>query len=223
MSACKRSPVSASPCSTSSSEHLRCDRSARELWRKGPLVLGIVGPRDSVALAQQAALDLGRPADLLGLAYQHVDEAVDLARSLERMCEVVLFTGVVPFGEAKRAGAWRCDLDVIQHSPADLYRMIGLVLKETGGTFPRVSVDSLDLDTIRQVFADMGLAVPHVVIAVVDEAGSFVFDDAEGPARAHLAAIERGDVDAALTCLAGTHRLLVEAGVTVWRIDHAHV
>ena len=35
--------------------------------------------------------------------------------------------------------------------------------------------------------------------------------------------IERGDVDAALTCLAGTHRLLLDAGVTTWRIDHARV
>jgi hypothetical protein len=101
--------------------------------------------------------------------------------------------------------------------------MIGLVLKETGGVFPRVSIDSLDLATVRQVFADMGLPVPGVVIPVVDEAGSLVFENAEATARAHLAALDRGEVDAALTCLAGTHRLLLDAGVTTWRIDHARV
>jgi hypothetical protein len=139
------------------------------------------------------------------------------------MCEVLLFTGVVPFERAKRAGKWRCELDVIRHSQADLYRMIGLVLGQTAGKFPRVSVDSLDLETVRCVFGDMGLPIPAVVIPVIDEAGEFVFEDVEGTARAHLAAIERGEADAALTCLAGAHRLLISAGVTTWRVDHARV
>lgn len=186
-------------------------------------MLGIVGPRDSVELAQQLAAELGRSTDLLALSYQHVDEAVDLARSLEPMCEVVLFTGLVPFERAQRARPWRCDLDVIQHSPADLYRMIALILREGEGRFPRVSVDSLELDTIQQVFTDIGLPIPPVVIPLVDESGRFVFEDVEGTARSHLAAIEASEVDAALTCLAGTHRLLLAAGVTAWRIDHARV
>ncbi|HZV25938.1 MAG TPA: hypothetical protein VFG00_06580 [Acidothermaceae bacterium] len=186
-------------------------------------MIGILGPRDSVALAQQVAEKLGRSADMLTLAYQHVDEAIDLARSLEPMCEVLLFTGAVPFESAKRAGTWQCELDVIRHSQADLYRMIGLILKETGGKFPRVSVDSLDFDAVHRVFADMDLPIPEVIIPVVDEEGAFVFEDVEGTARAHLAALERGDVDAVLTCLDGTRRLLVAAGATTWRIDHAWV
>jgi hypothetical protein len=186
-------------------------------------VIGILGPRDSVALAQQVAHQLGRSEDLLTLAYQHVDEAIDLARSLEPMCEVLLFTGAVPFESAKRAGTWQCELDVIRHSQADLYRMIGLILKETGGTFPRVSVDSMDADAVHRVFADMKLPIPEVIIPVIDEQGAFVFEDVEGTARAHLAAIERGEAEAALTCLDGTRRLLVAAGATTWRIDHAWV
>jgi len=186
-------------------------------------LLGIVGPRDSVELAQQLAADLGRSTDLLGRTYQHVDEAVDLARSLEAICEVVLFTGLVPFERAQRAGPWRCDLDVIQHSQADLYRMIALVLRDRAGKFPRVSIDSLEFDTIQQVFTDIGLPIPPVVIPLVDDSGQFVFEDVGGTARAHLSAIDRGEVDAALTCLAGTHHLLLAAGVTAWRIDHARV
>lgn len=186
-------------------------------------MIGILGPRDSVTLAQQVALELGRSTDLIGLAYQDVDEAVGLAHSLELMCEVLLFTGVVPFERARRAGTWRCELDVIQHSQADLYRMIGLVLEQTEGKFPRVSIDSLDLDTVSCVFNDMGLPVPSVVIPALDEAGEFVFEDVEGIARAHLTAIENGEVDAALTCRAGVHQLLMAAGVTAWRVDHARV
>lgn len=186
-------------------------------------MIGILGPRDSVALVEQVAMELGRSADICSLAYQHVDEAVDLARSLEPLCEVLLFTGVVPFERAKRSGLWRCELDVIQHSQADLYRQIGLVLKDTGGTFPRVSVDSLDVDSIHRVFADMGLPIPEVVIPAVDAEGAFVFEDVEGTVRAHLAAIEQGLVQAVLTCLDGAHRLLIATGVTTWRVDHARV
>lgn len=186
-------------------------------------MIGILGPRDSVTLVLQVASELGRSDDILTLAYEDVDEAVGLGRTLEPMCDVLLFTGVVPFERAKRSGAWKCELDVILHSHADLYRVIGLVLKESGGEFPRVSVDSIDADAVRQVFVDMDLPAPDIVIPVVDQRGGLVFEDVEGTAQAHLAALEHGDVDAALTCLDGTHRLLSAAGAKAWRVDHARI
>jgi hypothetical protein len=148
---------------------------------------------------------------------------VGLARTLESTCDVLLFTGQVPFEQAKRAGSWRCALDVIQHSEADLYRMIGLILKETGGQFPRVSIDSLGPELVRSVFKDMGLPIPKVIIPIADESGTLVFEDAKKTAQSHLAAIARADVTATLTCVAGTYRLLKVAGVSTWRIDHARV
>lgn len=186
-------------------------------------MIGVVGPKDSVALAQQVADDLGRAAEIVGVTYHHADEAVPLARSLETSCEVVLFTGQAPYEQARRDGEWQCELDVIQHSQADLYRTIALVLKETRGRFPRVSVDSLDPELVRDVFEDMALRVPDVILPLVDDAGTFVFEDEKGTARAHLAAMPRGRQTAVLTCLAGTYQALTKAGVTVWRIDHARV
>lgn len=186
-------------------------------------MIGIVGPKDSVSLAQHIAEELGCAGELLGLAYKHVDEAVQLARSLEPTCEVLLFTGRVPYEQAKRSGNWRCELDVIEHSEADLYRMIGLVLKETGGVFPRVSVDSLSRELVRGVFKDMDLPVPKVVTPVTDEQGALTFEDAQRTAQSHLAVLAQGQAEAALTCLADTYKLLRATGVVTWRIDHARV
>lgn len=186
-------------------------------------MIGIIGPHDSVTLAQQVAVELGREAELLGLAYKHTEDAVSVARSLEASCDVLLFTGQVPYQSARLAGPWRAELQVISHSGADLYRMIALVLKERNGKFPRVSVDALEAETVRGVFRDMGLPVPEVIIPVIDGSEKFVFESVESTARTHVQAVAEGSAEAVLTCLAGTHTLLLEAGVLAWRIEHARV
>lgn len=186
-------------------------------------MIGIVGPHDSVTLAQHVAVELGRSSDLLCLAYEHAEEAVGLARTLDASCDVLVFTGQVPYQSARLAGPWRCDLQVISHSGADLYRMIGLILKERQGEFPRVSVDALEAETVRHVFRDMQLPIPEVIIPVLDDSGELIFEGVKGTARTHLKAIKQGVADAALTCLAETHTLLVQAGAPSWRIEHARV
>lgn len=185
-------------------------------------MIGIVGPQDSVALATRVSEELGRANELVCLAYVDPGDAIALARQLEPTCDVLLFTGQVPFEQAKREGHWQCEIDVILHSPADLYRMIAIVLKTTEGDFPRVSVDTIDGDTVRRAFSDIGLAEPLVIPA----AGSGEMSSGElarRTASSHAEMVEAGQADAALTCLAETYRLLREQGVKAWRIEHAPV
>jgi len=185
-------------------------------------LIGIVGPEDSVALATKVAEELGRSEELVGLAYPDPGDAVALARQLEPTCDVLLFTGQVPFEQAKQSGRWQCELDVILHSPADLYRMIAIILKEREGRFPRVSVDMIDGETIRRAFSDIGLTDP-LVIEPLDVQDVSSGELARRMADRHAQAVAEGRAEAALTCLAGTYRLLREQGVEAWRIDHAPV
>ena len=170
------------------------------------------------------ALELGRSDELLGLAYAKVDEAVGLARSLEPLCEVLLFTASCRSSRLSRAGRRG---GAISTSSVIAGRPVPHDRARPRGDRWSLSPRERDTDRGRHApcsgFADMGLEIPPVVIPVVDEAGTLVFEDVEGTARAHLAVIERGEVDAALTCSPVPGGVLLDAGVTTWRIDHARV
>ncbi|MGX1932871.1 hypothetical protein [Microbacterium resistens] len=181
-------------------------------------MIGIVGPADSVGFATQIAADGGFSNLIVPGIYRHADEAVELAKSLEASCAVVVFTGQAPY---MLAGPELTDAEAqfISHSGADLYRCIARVLIERGGVLPPVAVDSIDEATVRNAFADLGLPRPEA-----HPLGSP--DDLTAPADVeeilafHRAALAEGRAVAVLTCLAEVHAALLAEGVQVWRIEH---
>ena len=139
-------------------------------------MLGIVGPRDSVTLAQQVA-SAGRSADLIGWRTA---------------------TSPRPSTWHERSSScatWCCSPASCRISKLDgpgrgAATSIGAALG--GRSLPDdradpqgdrwavpFSIDSFDAATVRQVFADMGLEHPGTIIPVVDEDGALVFEDAE--------------------------------------------
>lgn len=182
------------------------------------MVIGIVGPADSVALAQEIADASGFADRLVTRVYRLADEAVDLASEVDASCNVVLFTGQLPYMLAGVELA-HAEGQYISHSGADLYRCVSRVLIERNGTMPVVSVDSMDEATVLGSFADLGLPEP-----TVHPLGSA--DDGDAPdgiadvIAFHRDALASGRATAVLTCLAEVHAKLREEGATVWRIDH---
>lgn len=188
-------------------------------------MIGVVGPADSVALIGEVAAELGRSHELIPRAYQDPREAGDLLDALRGYCDVVLFTGQVPYAIARdRAGGVDQGpaLQVVPHSGADLYRVIAQVLRESGGRFPVASLDALDQGTVERVFRDLDLPVPHV-FEVDDHNGDLAYTSSHDWAMAHAQAQADGTAEIALTCLASTFAVLSEQGRKVCRIEHTRV
>jgi hypothetical protein len=183
-------------------------------------MIGVIGPSDSTALALKVASEEGLGDVVIVRAYTSADEAPLLAKDLDEMCQVLLFTGRVPHAIAQRAKGLRAKTMFVPHSGADLYRTLVQLLREFKGDLPRVSLDTIDPHTVREAFEDLGLPPPDHVLALEHEDTVGGVRSADDIAQFHIARYRAGDVDACLTCLGAVYSILRAASVPAWRISH---
>ena len=183
-------------------------------------MIGVIGPSDSAELALAVARDEGLEDSVVARAYESVDEALGLARELDEICQVLLFTGRVPYALARRANTLRASLQFVPHSGADLYRTLVQLLRDLKGDLPRVSLDTIGLSTVREAYEDLGLDPPVHVLALEVEGDEGGVRSADDIIAFHLARYRAGEVDVCLTCVESVYRELRLAGVPAWRIAH---
>lgn len=186
-------------------------------------MIGLIGPRDSIALASRVASDLGIQDGVLARAYDSPDEAAALAVELDQVCAVILFTGRVPYTLARHGRPLRAILDFVPHGGIDLYRTLVLVLRDRAGRLPRMSLDTIERSVVEEIYKDLELPPPHHVLSLDP-------DEAEEPVRRtadvtafHLGLVEAGEVDLCLTCLGSVREELARRGIPVVRVEHTRV
>ncbi|AEB44753.1 hypothetical protein [Micromonospora maris] len=182
-------------------------------------MIGIIGPEDSIRLVQEVAAGEGRAEEVSVRTYTDPEQAPELARELDDVCQVLLFTGRIPYSFAAAAGGLRAEIDYIRHAGIDLYRTLSRMLLAGAGQLPRVSVDTIEADTVRETYHDIELAPPTEILPIADSSGLLLSSLAEVTAY-HRERYESGAVEACLTCLGAVHRELRERGVPVWRVEH---
>ncbi|MFI6819851.1 hypothetical protein ACIBJE_02720 [Micromonospora sp. NPDC050187] len=182
-------------------------------------MIGIIGPEDSIRLVQEVAEGEQRSADLTVRAYTRPEQAPELARELDGLCQVMLFTGRIPYTFAAATGGLRAEIDFVPHAGIDLYRTLSRMLLATGGRLPRVSVDTIEADVVRETYHDIEQAPPTEILPIADSSG-LLFSGLDEITAYHRERYESGAVEACLTCLGAVHRDLRDAGVPVWRVEH---
>ncbi|MCL7458145.1 hypothetical protein AB0J85_19550 [Micromonospora echinofusca] len=182
-------------------------------------MIGIIGPEDSIRLVQEVSAGEGRAGDLTVRAYTRPEQAPELARELDELCQVLLFTGRIPHAFAASAGGLRAEIDYMPHAGIDLYRTLSRMLLASGGRLPTVSVDTIEADIVRETYHDIELAPPTEILPIADSSG-LLFSGLDEIVAFHRERYASGAVEACLTCLGAVHRDLRESGVPVWRVEH---
>ncbi|RLK24913.1 hypothetical protein DER29_2877 [Micromonospora sp. M71_S20] len=182
-------------------------------------MIGIIGPEDSIRLVQEVSAGEGRAGDLTARAYTRPEQAPELARELDELCQVLLFTGRIPHAFAASAGGLRAEIDYMPHAGIDLYRTLSRMLLANGGRLPTVSVDTIEADTVRETYHDIELTPPTEILPIADSSG-LLFSGLDEIVAFHRERYASGAVEACLTCLGAVHRDLRESGVPVWRVEH---
>jgi len=176
-------------------------------------MIGVIGPADSTALALSVAAEVGLADVVVGRSYASVETSLGLARELDRVCQVLLFTGRVPYALARASDSLGATLRYVPHSGADLYRTLVHLLRAYRGELPRVSLDTIQPALVREAYEDLGLEPPrHILPLEVDGDPDRVRAAADIVAF-HLARFQAGDVDVCVTCLGEVDRELRAAGV----------
>ncbi|MCX4471899.1 hypothetical protein C5N14_26455 [Micromonospora sp. MW-13] len=182
-------------------------------------MIGIIGPEDSIRLVQEVAAGEGRAEAVSTRVYTRPEQAPELARELDEVCQVLLFTGRIPYAFASAAGELRAEIDYVPHAGIDLYRTLSRMLLATGGKLPRVSVDTIDAETVRETYHDIEVAPPTEILPIADSSG-LLFTGLDEITAYHRERYASGAVEACLTCLGAVHRDLADSGVPVWRVEH---
>jgi hypothetical protein len=183
-------------------------------------VIGIVGPEDSVALALRVAAEIGLADSVIARTYDVADRAPELARELDAVCQVVLFTGRVPYIFTLADGEHRAQLDCVAHSGIDLYRSLVLLLRHYVGHLPPLSIDTIEGGVVTEVWRDLSLDPPNVVLPLTSADDSTTVRSTDEIVAFHLKAWRSGAVEACLTCLRSVYDELVRHEVPVFRVEH---
>jgi hypothetical protein len=192
-------------------------------FRISEAVIGVIGPADSVALTLSVAEEMGVSDQVVGCSYRDIDGALDLARALDRVCQVLLFTGRVPYAIARASNLLEARLRYVPHSGADLFRVLAHLLRDHHGTLPRISLDTIEEAVVREAYADMGADPPSHVLALETTGDPERVRSASDIVAFHLALARAGEVDVCVTCVGEVDRELRAAGVRTWRISHTRV
>lgn len=182
-------------------------------------MIGIIGPEDSIRLVQEVAAGEQRATELTVRVYGRPEQAPELAREIDELCQVLLFTGRIPYTFAAAAGGLRAEIDFVPHAGIDLYRTLSRILLSTGGRLPRVSVDTIEADVVRETYHDIEATPPTEILPIADSSG-LLFSGLDEITAYHHERYSSGAVEACLTCLGAVHRELRERGVPVWRVEH---
>jgi hypothetical protein len=107
-------------------------------------MIGVVGSADSTARLQRVAADLSMSDQVLVRSYDRLEQAADLAAELDGVCNVLLFTGLVPYELTReRDPGLHSRGQYVPHGRIDLYRTLALLLSERQGSLPRMSIDTI--------------------------------------------------------------------------------
>ncbi len=183
-------------------------------------MIGLIGPADSTRLCLSVALEEGLADQVMVRAYESADDAPGLAHELDQVCQVLLFTGRVPYALGRRSGGLSASLRFVPHAGADLYRALIQLLRRSHGEMPRMSLDTIEAAIVREAFEDLGLEPPQHIMPLGLAGSEELIRPVAEITGFHLERARAGDVDVCVTCLESVHRELIAAGVTAWRISH---
>lgn len=183
-------------------------------------MIGIIGPHDSIDQVVDVASEMNADSVLVTRTYSDPEDAVPLARELDGICDVILFTGRLPYSiVAGQSDKWQAELHFIPHTGTDLYRMLTRVLIKWKGVLPRTSIDTIDGRWVTEIFTEIGQPIPEHLYPFTTLPHDAV-PSKETVVDFHVVQWERGEVDVCVTCLGVVYDELTARGIPAWRIEH---
>jgi hypothetical protein len=183
-------------------------------------VIGIVGPKDSIALVLQVASEMKNVGALVARSYVNPEASLKLTREIENHCDLILFTGRIPHALAlKDSQQWGPKLQYIPHTGTDLFHTIVRVLLTSQGKMPRISIDTISEEWVKETFEEIELPIPDHVMPF-SETNLEAVPSSEEVLAFHVSHWKSGSVEVCLTCLGSVYDQLQELGIPSWRISH---
>lgn len=175
----------------------------------------MVGPPDLVenVMSMASAEPVADGCTLLPVPYRREQDVVGLVQAAQQKVEAFCFTGPVPYDLIDFAGVLQRPASVVPLAGEALYRALLSVAVLPAGDVRRISIDTLGVDQVNEVYRELGLDPADLRIRPY-EAG----DGVRQAVDFHVAEHTEGRTGAALTCRRSVYDELVEQELPAFRI-----
>lgn len=184
-------------------------------------MIGVVGPDDSIELIRSVAETTPNVPSIVYRTYQQPEDAVSIAREMERSCHVILFSGRLPYSlSVNDPQPWKAGLGFVPHTATDFYRTLTYILRDNGGKFVGMSLDVLSRDLMNEVSQESGMPeIEHLYS--FDSLPDGEIPRTEELIEFHENAWKSGTVSLCVTCLGSVHEGLEKKGIPSRRVEHS--
>jgi hypothetical protein len=174
--------------------------------------IGLIGPEDSLARIVRAASRFADRVELVPRVYSDKRESIKLAKELDSLVDVILFSGIIPYRIVHNANAIETPCLFIPRVGTSVIRPLW-EMRNKGECFDRVSIDSIFREDVEEAVEEFGFTFKSLEVLLYEEDTSY-----EALAEMHAALYLEGRTDVAMTGLTKTHSILAGMGVPSYKI-----
>lgn len=178
--------------------------------------IGLVGPGDSVELAQQVAREFDHKIRLHSYIYQQTEEVPGIVSTYHDLIDVWVFTGRLPYWLATSRYPNKKMLCIPTSGSALMKQLFRIQQDRLNPA--RVSIESFQGEMILEMFEELSLPVDQLHLMTVTEGAP-----AEQIESFHASLYLDDRVDACITSRSAVHRALQHRGIPVYRITPTKV
>jgi hypothetical protein len=175
------------------------------------MMLGVVGPHDSVKEAKGYVVQTGLPIKTLSLPYNRFTEVPGILQTHQKEVDALLFTGVIPYTYAMNFVKQICPWHVV---PKDKLSLIFALLKAgfvQHYDITKISIDSY-ADLVTEAYKELHYNTKNVSILVAPE-DVFEKNYIDNVINFHTSAFEKGKAKCAFTGMEIVYKTLVRKNI----------
>ncbi|MED4207524.1 hypothetical protein [Neobacillus mesonae] len=174
--------------------------------------VGIVGPKDTVQLMSEVAVDYKEQLELIPFVYQHAEETTNIVETNQALVDLWIFSGLTPYSLAKKSTS-KQPFFYLKLNESSLMKALIKISYQDKLDIDKVSIDLLEEHDIFETYGDLKISSENIHwykylgFTPIQEIRDF-----------HLNLYQKGKVSVCITCLSDVYEQLRTKGVPVYRI-----
>lgn len=176
--------------------------------------LGIIGPKDLV----EESIKIGcryEEIDMIPMPYADEKKAIDNMKLIESDVDAFLFTGFLPYYNAKHSQLTDKEIFYYPILGSALYRVLLKMKNSYEIDIGNISIDTLDAREIQEVYEDLGISTEGIYINDIHLSNYNRTDYV----NFHYRLYEEGKVKGTITSINSVYEELVRLGVPVLKAE----
>jgi predicted transcriptional regulator len=174
--------------------------------------LGIIGPKDSLDKICKVAEEFTDKVRIYRFVYESKDETLSLIEACQKVVDVVLFSGHIPYYIAKYGNAIYKPTFYVPRVGTSILKVLFEIHKKDMN-YSKISIDSIQEVALKEVAEEMDIKFDEFYVIPYEE--NIEYEELAGR---HIKLWEEGKIKIAITGLTKTYEKIKAAGIPAFKL-----